>query len=73
MASADDTGLTIPPAPGPGYMDKIWSGELQICCIGCVQYKDTHNTLRQMGFVRAWDLDSDRFIPIADSEYEYSY
>jgi hypothetical protein len=56
-----------------GWREHAIAQQARFICIGYIKYRDGNDTLRQTGFCREYDPESNRWVKIADDEYEYSY
>lgn len=42
-----------------------------ICVLGWVAYKDDADIERRTAFCRRWSIDRQRFMPVADTDYQH--
>ncbi len=55
------------------FLFKSFADSYSLVCVGYIVYSDASGTDRQVGFCRKYDEESHRWLPMNDSEYEYSY
>jgi hypothetical protein len=60
------------PSTSPNLL-KALEGVEKVVCVGYLVYEDDNGTKRQTGFCRAYDRSSNRWQPMNDDDYEYSY
>jgi hypothetical protein len=46
---------------------------VKLFCVAYISYTDDMGTVRQMGFCRQYNPETNRWIGVSDPEYEYSY
>lgn len=54
-------------------MNQADAGELEIMSIGQILYVDEIKTKRTVGFIRAYNVNMNRFLPLSDSDPDKSY
>jgi hypothetical protein len=59
--------------PSDPFLLNAVAGSHKLICVGYIRYRDDNGTIRQTGFCREYDAPSNRWIPVKDDEYEYSY
>jgi hypothetical protein len=70
-----NNGLAITP-DGIDYINLVRSGRAghdTAYCVGVVVYRDTNSIERRTGFCRRYDSERERWLKVADADYEYEY
>jgi hypothetical protein len=73
LVKSGEHGFAITP-DSVSFINLVRSGQAEIVyCVGAIVYRDKNDIERVTGFCRHYDAHSERWLQVADQDYEYSY